>query len=104
MALKIDIGSEGRPIIAILHRKRKQVWAKPRRYSNVVNALKRATELAFLEGQPGDVIELAHVTGFQICTAKLKVGGRLEFDWSPILEGLNSEEQQTQGEENGRVS
>ncbi len=45
-----------------------------RRYVRLDTAIRRQTELAYLEGQPGDVIEFAHAeTGMQIGTIKVQV-------------------------------
>ena len=52
-----------------------------RRYVRLDTAIRRQTELAYLEGQPGDVIEFAHaVTGLQIGTIKVQVR-RLITNW-----------------------
>ena len=52
-----------------------------RRYVRLDMAIRRQTELAYIEGQPGDVIEFAHaVTGLQIGTIKVQVR-RLVTNW-----------------------
>ena len=52
-----------------------------RRYVRLDTAIRRQTELAYIEGQPGDVIEFAHaVTGLQIGTIKVQVR-RLITNW-----------------------
>ena len=52
-----------------------------RRYVRLDTAIRRQTELAYLEGQPGDVIEFAHSeTGMQIGTIKVQVR-RLVTNW-----------------------
>lgn len=52
-----------------------------RRYVRLDTAIRRQTELAYLEGQPGDVIEFAHAeTGMQIGTIKVQVR-RLVTNW-----------------------
>ena len=70
-----------RPLLAQLHRGDKTLWK--RYYRNFPNAARRATEVALLSGQPGDVVEFSNAeTGFQIGTMILHVGGRLELQWS----------------------
>ena len=52
-----------------------------RRYVRLDTAIRRQTELAYLEGQPGDVIEFAHAeTGMQIGTIKVQVR-RIITNW-----------------------
>ena len=52
-----------------------------RRYVRLDTAIRRQTELAYLEGQPGDVIEFAHAeTGMQIGTIRVQVR-RLVTNW-----------------------
>ena len=52
-----------------------------RRYVRLDTAIRRQTELVYLEGQPGDVIEFAHAeTGMQIGTIKVQVR-RLITNW-----------------------
>ena len=70
-----------RLVQAILTRKGAYIWK--RNYTRVQTAIRRATELAFIEGQPGDVIELSHAaTGMQIGTIKLHVGDRITTQWT----------------------
>lgn len=75
-----------RNIVATLHRRvgesnRTQVlWT--RHYARVENALRRATELFYLEGQVGDVLEFALTTnGMQLGTIKMHTEGRLVTQW-----------------------
>lgn len=71
-----------RPYLAQLHRGDKTLWK--RSYQSFTNAARRATELALLQGEPGDVMEFSNNdTGFQIGTMKLHVGGSLTLEWSP---------------------
>ena len=52
-----------------------------RRYVRLDTAIRRQTELAYLDGQPGDVIEFAHAeTGMQIGTIKVQVR-RIITNW-----------------------
>lgn len=65
-----------RAIRATLHRLKGKssvvIWE--RYYASISSALKRGVELAILEGQPGDVLELTHSNfDFLIATLKLKV-------------------------------
>lgn len=51
-------------------------------YSRIDNALSRLTYHILWDGQPGDVIELAHrYTGMQFGTMKVRVGNRIETQW-----------------------
>ena len=51
------------------------------RYVRLDTAIRRQTELAYLEGQPGDAIEFAHAeTGMQIGTIKVQVR-RIITNW-----------------------
>lgn len=68
-----------RNLILTLHRKRKQMWV--RNYSRIDTAVPRATQLLILEGEPGDVMELAHVNGKQLGTIKMKVNGHIVANW-----------------------
>lgn len=78
--------NEPRLIQAILTRKSKYVWV--RHYTRVQSAIRRATELAFLDGQPGDIIELSHVaTGMQIGTIHLSVGNKITTTWTIWAKG-----------------
>ena len=54
-----------------------------RYYARLDTAIPRAVQLLILEGQPKDVIELAHSEhGFQIGTIKIHVGGRIDVQFS----------------------
>ena len=65
----------------IASRTRGNLLLSVRRYVRLDTAIRRQTELAYLEGQPGDVIEVAHaVTGMQIGTIKVQVR-RLVTNW-----------------------
>ena len=68
-----------RNIVAILHRKNGQVWR--RNYARLDTAIRRVTQLAVTEGEPKDVVEIAHaVTGLQIGTMKVGVNS-LRASW-----------------------
>ena len=66
----------------IASRTRGNLLLSVRRYVRLDTAFRsRQTELAYLEGQPGDVIEFAHAeTGMQIGTIKVQVR-RLITNW-----------------------
>ena len=67
------------PIVVTLHRKRRVV--KTRRYARLDTAIRRQTQLAVLEGEPKDVIEIAHAdTGLQIGTITVGVH-TLKANW-----------------------
>lgn len=78
--------TQTRHIVATLHRRvgesnrTQALWT--RHYTRVENALRRATELFYLEGQPGDVMEFALITnGMQLGTIKMHTAGRLVTQW-----------------------
>ena len=65
----------------IASRTRGETLLAVRRYARLDTAIRRQTELAYLEGQPGDVVEFAHAeTGLQIGTIKVQVR-RLITNW-----------------------
>ena len=65
----------------IASRTRGNLLLSVRRYVRLDTAIRRQTELAYLEGRPGDVIEFAHAeTGMQIGTIKVQVR-RLVTNW-----------------------
>ena len=65
----------------IASRTRGNLLLSVRRYVRLDTAIRRQTELAYLEGQPGDVIEFAHAeTGMQIGTIKVQVR-RIITNW-----------------------
>ena len=69
-----------RNIIATFHRRHQEL--RKRHYARIDTSIPRITQLLILEGEPGDVVELAHaVTGMQLGTLKMKVGGHLVTDW-----------------------
>jgi metal-responsive CopG/Arc/MetJ family transcriptional regulator len=69
-----------RNIIMTLHRDNKIVWV--RRYARIDTAIRRCTQLAVLEGQPKDVMEMAHnISGRQLGTIKLHTGNKLTAQW-----------------------
>ena len=75
-----------RNVLAILSRNGKYV--NQRNYVRVQNAIRRSTERAFIDGEPGDVIELSHArTGIQIGTIKLSVGNKLYAQWTTFAKG-----------------
>ena len=68
-----------RPVVATLLRQNRPV--RTRHYLRLYTALRRQTEIAFLEGEPRDVIEFSHaVTGAQIGTMRVGVGS-LKTNW-----------------------
>lgn len=70
-----------RPILATFYHKNEQKNA--RRYARIDTALPKAVYRLILEGEPGDVIEFSHAEwGFQIGTAKIKVGGNIILNWT----------------------
>jgi hypothetical protein len=78
-----------RPILAILHRRltphargTEILWT--RHYVRLENAIRRAVELAVLEGEPGDVIEFALASGAQLGTVKLHTAGELTARWENL--------------------
>lgn len=69
-----------RNIVAQLHSKMGLLWT--RRFARLDTAIPRATQLLMLEGQPGNVVEFSHaVTGLQLGTIKLRVGGKMVTDY-----------------------
>ena len=65
----------------IASRVRGNILLSVRRYVRLDTAIRRQPELAYLEGQPGDVIEFARAeTGLQIGTIKVQVR-RLVTNW-----------------------
>lgn len=68
-----------RNIIGTWHRN-KQVLTT-RRYVRLDTAIRRLSQLAVLEGEPKDVIELSHaITGMQLGTMRVGVG-QLTTNW-----------------------
>jgi len=58
-----------------------------RRFVRLDTAIPRAVQLLILQGQPGDVIELAHHEhGFQIATIKIHSGGKFNIQISKELQ------------------
>lgn len=63
------------------------VWV--RHFTSFRNAVRRCTEIAVLECQPLDVIELSYVEGgFWLGTIKVHAGGRVEVNFSRTYKGL----------------
>lgn len=69
-----------RPLLLTFFRKNVDMASlgmAPRRLARINTALPRAIQLLVMNGQPGDVAEIAHAEfGFQIATIRIHVGGR----------------------------
>ncbi len=78
--------SNERRILAVLIRNGFYEWQ--RHYSRVQNAIRRASELGFLYGLPGDVIEISDSkTGAQVGIIKVHTGGKLVTTWTVWAKG-----------------
>lgn len=74
-----------RPIRATFHRKGDTF--RERAYTKIDNAIPRCVQVLMRDGRPGDVVEFHHaVTGMQIGTVKVKVGGKIStwFVWEDV--------------------
>lgn len=71
-----------RPYVVTLHRKRKQV-GNPRRYARLDTAFPRSVQRLILDGEPGDLYEVAHAEfGFQIGTVKVNAKGKVALNFT----------------------
>lgn len=96
-----------RPFVAsYLNDKKNLVWK--RHYARIETILRKAVEVLVLEGSPGDAIEIAHSDfGFQVAVVKIHAGGKINIDFSALLEkspsrGKNS--QQVKHSQTNRVT
>ena len=75
-----------RDIVTTLHRGNKPM--RSRHYARIDTAIPRATQLALLEGEPGDVVTIHHaVTGLEIGSMKItlkkgQVTLKTQYAWS----------------------
>lgn len=61
-----------RNIVTTLHRKHQPI--RVRNYARLNTAAPRATQLAIMDGQPGDVVTIHHaVTGLEIGSIKVSI-------------------------------
>lgn len=70
-------------VLSFLRGKDKYPFKPMRHYARLTTAIPRAVGLLLQEGEPGDVLELAHAEhGFQIATITIHVGGviRIRID------------------------
>ena len=70
-----------RPVLATTFRKNEAI--RVRTYARIDTAVRRAAQLAVLEGLPGDTVEFADDrTGVQLGTIKVRVGGVIVVTWT----------------------